>query len=225
MSQNKVKSKQNTQRRALLGQKLGMTQIWNENGYFVPVSVVEVGTNVVTQINRKDEVGYESVQIAYGNIDPKRVSAGLRGHFKKAGVTPRRFVSEFRTEDTQAYQVGQELAVDTFEVGELLDVSGTTKGKGFQGVVKRHGFHGVRATHGSHLNHRKPGSVGACATPGRIFKGLRMSGRMGGIKKTIQKLPLAGVDPELGYLLIKGAIPGSKGGIVMVSSAAKVLSN
>jgi large subunit ribosomal protein L3 len=214
--------KLNPNRRSIMGEKLGMTQIWNDGGYFVPVSVVAVGTNVVTQVNTKETAGYDSVQIAYGEIDPKKVSQALRGHFKKADVTPRRFISEFRTEDVDTFEVGQEMGVDTFALGQLLDVSGTTKGKGFAGTMKRHGFHGVNATHGAHLNHRKPGSVGACATPSRIFKGLRMSGRMGGVKKTTQNLVLAGVDPDLGYLLIKGAVPGTKGGIVMVSTAAKL---
>ncbi|MDR2538209.1 MAG: 50S ribosomal protein L3 [Bifidobacteriaceae bacterium] len=217
MSEPKI----NTARKSIMGEKLGMTQIWNEAGFFVPVSVVKVGTNVVIRVLTRETDGYDAVQIAYGEVDPVKISQAVRGHFNKAGVTPRRFISEFRTDDARKFKVGQELGVDTFALGQLLDVSGTTKGKGFAGTMKRHGFHGVSASHGAHLNHRKPGSVGAAATPSRIFKGLRMSGRMGGVKKTTQNLVLAGIDEKLGYLLIKGAIPGSKGGIVMVSTAVK----
>jgi len=212
---------QNQHQRALLGEKVGMTQIWNENGYFIPVSVVKVGTNVVTDVKNTEKDGYNAVQIAYGEVNPKKVSKALRGHFDKAGVTPRRFLAEFRTEDIGDYSLGQDLLVDTFELGQLVDVSGTSKGKGFAGVIKRHGFHGVRATHGAHLNHRKPGSIGACATPSRVFKGLRMAGHAGNVKKTTQNLLLVGVDPENSYLLIKGAIPGSNGGVVTITNATK----
>ena len=161
--------------KALLGRKLGMTQVWDADGHLVPLTVVQVGTNVVTQV-RTDEVdGYSAIQLGFGEIDSRKVTKPLQGHFEKAGVAPRRHLVEVRTSEHDSYEVGQELDATTFEAGEGVDVSGTTKGKGFAGVMKRHGFAGVSASHGAHRNHRKPGSIGACATPGRIFKGLRMA--------------------------------------------------
>jgi large subunit ribosomal protein L3 len=206
---------------ALIGQKLAMTQVWDENGFFVPVTVVDVNTNVVTQIRELDNDGYTAVQLAYGEIDTRKVTKPLRGHFDKAGVTPRRNLMEVATASAASYSLGQELAADVFNEGELVDVSGTTKGKGFAGVMKRHGFAGVSASHGEHKNHRKPGSVGACATPGRVFKGMRMAGRMGGNQQTTQNLKVYKVDTDNGVLYIKGAIPGPKGGIVLIKSAVK----
>ncbi|HEY7857757.1 MAG TPA: 50S ribosomal protein L3 [Candidatus Nanopelagicales bacterium] len=211
-------SKQTT---GLLGRKLGMTQVWDENNRVVPVTVVEAGPCVVTQVKNPEADGYSAVQIAFGAIDPRKVNKPATGHFAKAGVTPRRHLVELRTETAADYSVGQELAVDTFEVGQLVDVVGTTKGKGFAGVMKRHGFHGVGASHGAHRNHRKPGSIGACATPGRVFKGMRMAGRMGGVRQSTQNLVIAAIDAERGLLLIKGALPGPKGALVLVRSRAK----
>ncbi|MDR2508769.1 MAG: 50S ribosomal protein L3 [Candidatus Ancillula sp.] len=216
-----MSEKQNKNMSALIGEKLAMTQLWDENGFYIPVTVVDVSTNVVTQIRENEKDGYEAVQLAYGAIDPQKVTKPLRGHFEKAGVTPRRNVMEIPTQNVAAYTLGQELSADVFAEGELVDVSGTTKGKGFAGTMKRHGFSGVSASHGEHKNHRKPGSVGACATPGRVFKGLRMAGRMGGVQQTTQNLKVYRVDTERGMLYIKGAIPGPKGGIVLIKSAVK----
>ena len=207
--------------RALLGTKLGMTQIWDEDGVLRPVTVVRVDTNVVTQIRTLENDGYEAVQLAFGEIPERKVTKPLKGHFERAGVAPRRHIAEVRTALTGEFSLGQELGADVFETGQLVDVTGTSKGKGFAGVMKRHGFSGVGASHGAHRNHRKPGSIGACATPGRIFKGLRMAGRMGGNRRTVQNLTIQAVDAEKGLLLISGAIPGPKNGVVLVRSSVK----
>ena len=207
--------------KGLLGEKLGMTQVWDENNRVVPVTVVKAGPCVVTQVKNPEQDGYSSVQIAFGAIDPRKVNKPASGHFAKAGVTPRRHLVELRTDDASEYSVGQELAVDTFEAGQTIDVVGTTKGKGYAGVMKRHGFHGVGASHGAHRNHRKPGSIGGCATPGRVFKGMRMAGRMGTNRQTTQNLTIHAIDAENGIILIKGAIPGPKGGLVLVRTSAK----
>ena len=206
---------------ALIGTKLGMTQVWDDNGRLVPVTVVAVGTNVVTQVRSAETDGYAAVQLAYGEIKPTKVTKPLKGHFEKAGVTPRRHVAEIRTPNASEYTLGQELTADLFEAGSLVDVIGTTKGKGTAGVMKRHGFHGVGASHGAHRNHRKPGSIGGASTPGRVFKGMRMAGRMGGVRQTTQNLTIHAVDAEKGLLLIKGAVPGPRGAVVLVRSAAK----
>ena len=211
---------QNKSRKALLGTKLGMTQIWDENGVLRPVTVVRVDTNVVTQLRTVENDGYEAVQLAFGELKENKVTKPMAGHFAKAGVSPRRHVAEIRT-SVEGLELGQELTAEVFADGELVDVTGTTKGKGFAGVMKRHGFKGVSASHGAHRNHRKPGSIGACATPGRIFKGLRMAGRMGHARRTVQNLKVRGVDAQKGYILVNGAIPGPKGAVVLVRSAVK----
>lgn len=207
--------------KALLGRKLGMTQVWDENGRVVPLTVVQVGTNVVTQVRTAERDGYSAVQVGFEDIDPRRVTKPLLGHFEKAGVSPKRHIAEFRTVDASEYALGQELDATVFAVGSKVDVSGNTKGKGFAGVMKRHGFAGAPAAHGAHKIHRKPGSIGACATPGRIFKGQRMAGRMGNVRRTIQNLTVQGVDAEKGLLLIKGAVPGPKNAVVMIRTAVK----
>ena len=207
--------------KGILGEKLGMTQVWDDANRVVPVTVVKAGPCVVTQVRTPEVDGYEAVQIAYGAIDPRKVTKPQTGHFAKAGVTPRRHLVEIRTGDAASYTLGQELSAELFEAGQTIDVVGTTKGKGFAGVMKRHGFSGVGASHGAHRNHRKPGSIGACATPGRVFKGVRMAGRMGGVRQTTQGLTVHAVDAEQGLILIKGAVPGPKGGLVFVRSAAK----
>jgi large subunit ribosomal protein L3 len=208
--------------KGLLGKKLGMTQVWDENNRLVPVTVVEITPNVVTQIRTPEVDGYSAVQIAYGQIDPRKVNKPASGHFEKAGVTPRRHVTEVRTADAGDYTAGQELAVNSvFEAGQLVDVVGTSKGKGFAGVMKRHNFKGVSASHGSHRNHRKPGSIGASSTPSRVFKGMRMAGRMGGERVTVLNLKVHSVDAEKGLLLVKGAVPGARGRIVFVRNAVK----
>jgi large subunit ribosomal protein L3 len=207
----------------VLGEKLGMTQVWDENGRLVPVTVVQAGPCVVTQVRTSDSDGYDAVQIAYGAIDPRKVNQPMAGHFAKAGVTPRRHLVELRTADAGEYALGQELTVEVFEAGQKVDVVGTTKGKGTAGVMKRHGFHGVGASHGAHRNHRKPGSIGGASTPGRVFKGLKMAGRMGNVRMTTQNLTVHAIDADKGLLLIKGAVPGPKGGVVLVKTAAKLV--
>ncbi|QZN85071.1 50S ribosomal protein L3 [Cellulomonas sp. C5510] len=206
---------------AVLGTKLGMTQVWDADGRLVPVTVVEVGTNVVTQVRSAEADGYAAVQLAYGQVDPRKVTKPLKGHFEKAGVTPRRHVAEIRTSDASEFTLGQEITAAAFEAGSLVDVIGTTKGKGTAGVMKRHGFAGVSASHGSHRNHRKPGSIGGASTPSRVFKGLRMAGRMGNARQTTQNLTVHAVDAEKGLLLLKGAVPGPKRGVVVVRTAVK----
>ena len=205
----------------LLGTKLGMTQVWDENNKLIPVTVVEIAPNVVTQVRTPEVDGYAAVQIAYGAIDPRKVTKPLGGHFEKAGSTPRRHLTEVRTANAADYTPGQELAVDTFEAGQRIDVVGTSKGKGFAGVMKRHNFKGVSASHGSHRNHRKPGSIGASSTPSRVFKGMRMAGRMGGDRVTVLNLTVHSVDLEKGLLLVKGAVPGARGRLVFVRTAVK----
>ena len=207
--------------KGVLGEKLGMTQVWDDAGRLVPVTVIKAGPCVVTQVRDGDTDGYGAVQIAYGEIDPRKVNKPMKGHFEKAGVTPRRHLVELRTADAGDYSLGQEVTVEAFEAGQLVDASGTTKGKGFAGVMKRHGFHGVGASHGAHRNHRKPGSIGACATPGRVFKGVRMAGHMGNDTVTTQNVTVHAVDAEKGLILLKGAVPGPKGGLLVLRSAAK----
>lgn len=207
--------------KGLLGEKLGMTQVWDADNRLIPVTVVAVGPCVVTQLRSEGADGYNAVQIGYGQIDPRKVTKPLTGHFEKAGVTPRRHLAELRTSDAGEYSLGQELTAEAFEAGQKVDVVGRTKGKGFAGVMKRHGFAGVSASHGAHRNHRKPGSIGGCATPGRVFKGMRMAGRMGGVRQTTQNLQIHAVDAEKGLLLIKGAVPGPAGAVVLVRTAIK----
>jgi large subunit ribosomal protein L3 len=207
--------------KGLLGTKLGMTQLWDDNNRVVPVTVIAADTNVVTQVRHPETDGYNAIQVGYGEIEARKVNKPSTGHFEKAGVTPRRHMVEIRTADASTYTVGQELSAEMFAAGEEIDVTGTSKGKGFAGVMKRHGFHGVGASHGAHRNHRKPGSIGACATPGRVFKGTRMAGRMGNSTVTMQNLVVHAVDAGKGLILVKGAIPGPKGGLVVLRSAAK----
>ncbi len=207
--------------KGILGEKLGMTQIFDENNRIVPVTVVKAGPCVITQIRTQEKDGYSAVQLAFGQIDPRKVTKPVAGHFKAAEVTPRRHLVELRTSSIEGYEVGQELTAEVFEAGALVDVTGTTKGKGTAGVMKRHGFHGLGAGHGVQRKHRSPGSIGACATPGRVFKGVKMAGRMGHERQTTQSLQVHKVDVERGLLLIKGAIPGPKGGLLLVRTAVK----
>jgi large subunit ribosomal protein L3 len=205
----------------ILGTKLGMTQVFDENNRVVPVTVVRAGPCVVTQIRTVDNDGYSAVQLAYGAIDPRKVNKPETGHFNKAGTTPRRHLVELRTADAGDYQLGQEVTATVFEAGAVVDVVGTSKGKGTAGVMKRHGFHGLGASHGVQRKHRSPGSIGGCATPGRVFKGLKMAGRMGNERVTSQNLKVHRVDADTNLILIKGAVPGPKGGLVLVKGAAK----
>jgi large subunit ribosomal protein L3 len=207
--------------RGLLGEKLGMTQVWDEQNKLVPVTVVKAGPCVVTQVRSAERDGYSAVQIAFGAIDPRKVTKPLAGHFERAGVTPRRHLVELRTDDATEYTLGQELTAEVFEAGQVVDIIANSKGKGTAGVMKRHGFRGLGAGHGTQRKHRSPGSIGASATPGRVFKGLRMAGRMGNVRTTTQNLRVHAIDAENGLLLIKGAIPGPKGGLVLVRTASK----
>ncbi|WP_424189877.1 50S ribosomal protein L3 [Actinokineospora sp. G85] len=209
------------QMKGILGTKLGMTQVFDENNRIVPVTVVKAGPNVVTQVRDAESDGYVAVQLAFGQVDPRKVNKPEAGHFAKAGVTPRKVLAELRTSDAGEYTVGQEITADVFEAGSVIDATGTTKGKGTAGVMKRHGFKGLSASHGTQRKHRSPGSIGGCATPGRVFKGLRMAGRMGHVKVTTQNLKVHQVDAEAGLILLKGAVPGPKGGLVFLKSAAK----
>ncbi|GGS23109.1 MULTISPECIES: 50S ribosomal protein L3 [Actinokineospora] len=209
------------QMKGILGTKLGMTQVFDENNRIVPVTVVKAGPNVVTQVRSQEKDGYAAVQLAFGAIAPRKVNKPERGHFDKAGVTPRRFLAELRTADAADYTVGQEITAEVFEPGAVIDVTGTTKGKGTAGVMKRHGFKGLGASHGTQRKHRSPGSIGGCATPGRVFKGLRMAGRMGNARVTTQNLTVHQVDADSGLILLKGAVPGPKGGLVFLKTAAK----
>lgn len=213
MSENEIKG--------ILGTKLGMTQIFDEENRVVPVTVVEAGPCVVTQVRTKETDGYDAVQIAYGEIDPRKVNKPEAGHFKKAGVTPRRHSVEIRTPDASSYEVGQSVGADIFGEIEYVDVTGTSKGHGFAGGMKRHGFAGQGAAHGNQAAHRRVGGIGACATPGRVFKGKRMAGRMGNDRVTTQNLKIQKVDADANLLLIKGAVPGARGGLLVVKTATK----
>jgi large subunit ribosomal protein L3 len=206
---------------ALLGTKLGMTQVWDDAGRVVPVTVVQVDTNVVTQVRTLETDGYSAVQLAFGAVDPRRVTQPLKGHFEKAGVTPRLHLAEIRTSNAESFSLGQEISADVFTAGQMVDVTGTTKGKGTAGLMKRHGFHGVSASHGSHRNHRHAGSIGSSSTPSRVFKGLKMAGRMGHSRMTVLNLLVHSADAEKGLLLIRGAVPGPRGGTVLVRTAVK----
>ncbi|HEX5542659.1 MAG TPA: 50S ribosomal protein L3 [Micromonospora sp.] len=206
--------------KGILGAKLGMTQVW-DNNRIVPVTVVQAGPCVVTQVRTSDKDGYSAVQMAYGAIDPRKVNKPETGHFAKSGAAPRRHLVELRTADASEYELGQEVTVEVFAPGTKIDVTGRTKGKGFAGVVKRHGYAGGRASHGVEGVHRSPGAIGGCATPGRVFKGKGMPGRMGGVRLTTQNLTVQAIDTENNLLLVKGAIPGPKGGLVLVRTAAK----
>ena len=213
MSENQIKG--------ILGTKLGMTQVFDEDNRVVPVTVVEAGPCVVTQIRTEEKDGYSAIQIAYGDIDPRKVNKPQSGHFANAGVTPRRYITEIRMDDVSDYEVGQDVTVELFGDVKFVDVTGTTRGHGFAGAMKRHGFAGQGAAHGNQAAHRRVGGIGACATPGRVFKGTRMAGRMGNNRVTTQNLKLFKVDADSNLLLIKGAVPGIRGGLVTVKTAVK----
>jgi large subunit ribosomal protein L3 len=198
-----------------------MTQLWDENNRVIPVTVIQAGPCVVTQVRTPEANGYSAVQLGFGAVKAKQVTKPDAGHFAKADVTPRKHLVELRTSDASEYALGQELTAEVFEAAEVVDVTGVSKGKGTAGVMKRHGFHGLRASHGVHRKHRSPGSIGGCATPGRVFKGLKMAGRMGHDRVTVQNLTVHSIDAERGLILVKGAIPGNKGGLVVLRSAAK----
>ncbi|MDN5564600.1 MAG: 50S ribosomal protein L3 [Luteococcus sp.] len=207
--------------KGLLGTKLGMTQLWDDNNKVVPVTVIQAGPCVVTQVRTPEIDGYNAIQLGFGAVKAKKVTKPVGGHFEKAGVTPRKHLMELRTADASEYTLGQEITAEAFAATDVVDVTGVSKGKGTAGVMKRHGFKGLRASHGVHRKHRSPGSIGGCSTPGRVFKGMRMAGRMGVDKVTVQNLTIHAVDAERGLILVRGAIPGNKGSLVVVRSAAK----
>lgn len=207
--------------KGVLGEKLGMTQFWDANNRVVPVTVIKTASCVVTQVKTSETDGYSAVQLGFGAIDPRKVNQPQSGHFAKAEAAPRRQLVELRTDDAAEYTSGQAVEADIFEPGQLVDVTGTSKGKGYSGVMKRHGFSGLKASHGVQRKHRSPGSIGGCATPGRVFKGLRMAGRGGGERQTVQNLVVHAVDKERGLLIVRGAVPGSKGSLVLIRNAVK----
>lgn len=207
--------------KSIVGRKIGMTQIFDENGVMIPVTVVEAGPVVVTQIKTKETDGYEAVQVGFGEVKEKHVNKPMRGHFAKSGVALKKFVRELKPEDSvENYLLAQEIKVDIFEVGEKIDVTGISKGKGFQGTIKRHGQSRGPETHGSHY-HRGPGSMGGASDPSKVRKGKKLPGHMGNVRVTIQNLEVARVDAEKNLLLIKGAIPGPKKGLVVIKTAVK----
>jgi len=205
--------------KGIIGKKLGMTQVFAEDGAAVGVTAIAVEPSVVLQVKTKDKDGYAAIQVGYGRVKQKNVTKPLQGHFNKANKGFFRFVKEFPAQ-SENYETGQEITADIFQAGDYVDVVGTSKGKGFQGVVKRHGFGGGRATHGS-MHHRAPGSIGASADPSRVFKGTKMGGQMGNVRKTIQNLQVWQVRSDRNLLLLKGAVPGSKNGFVLIKKAKK----
>lgn len=207
--------------KGLLGSKLGMTQLWDDDNKVVPVTVIQAGPCVVTQVRTPEKDGYSAIQLGFGAVKLKNVNQPTAGHFEAAGVTPRRHLLELRTADASEYALGQELTTEVFSAGEIVDVTGVSKGKGTSGVMKRHGFAGLRSSHGVHRKHRSPGSIGQSATPGRVFKGKRMAGRAGAEKVTVQNLKIHAVDAERGLILVKGSVPGPKGALVVLRTAAK----
>ncbi|MFV0400408.1 MAG: 50S ribosomal protein L3 [Oscillospiraceae bacterium] len=207
--------------KCIVGKKIGMTQIFNENGKVVPVTVIEAGPCVVTQKKTTENDGYEAVQIGFGDISDKRVNKPMKGHFAKGDVPAKRHLREFRLDDTSALNVGDIIKPDVFEVGEIVDVCGTSKGKGFQGTIKRHNGHIQKMSHGGGPVHRGPGSMGASASPGKIMKGKKMPGHMGAERVTVQNLIIAKIDVENNLIAIRGAVPGPKGGLVCITDGVK----
>jgi large subunit ribosomal protein L3 len=208
-------------KRGILGQKIGMTQVWDEQNRAVPVTVIQAGPCRVVQVKTPDKDGYSALQVTYGTQKVQRLSGGEAGHFAKAGVDPGKKLLELKVDDTDGFSVAQELRVDLFAAGDKVDVTAISKGKGFAGGMKRHNFKGMGASHGNHKHHRAPGSIGACATPARVFKGTRMAGHMGAEKVTTLNLEVVQADGERDLLLVKGAVPGPRGGTVIIRSAVK----
>ena len=207
-------------RKGIIGKKIGMTQIFDEKGNVVPVTVIEATPNVVAQVKTVETDGYNSIQLGYGEVKDKHINKPEKGHFTKAGLAAKKHLREFRVEDVENYKVGDEVKADIFEAGEKIDVQGTTKGKGFQGVIKRHGQHRGPMGHGS-MYHRRPGSMGSTSTPGRVFKGKKLPGHMGRVTVTIQNLDVVRVDMDKNVILVKGSVPGAKGAILKIKSAVK----
>lgn len=207
-------------KKGIIGKKIGMTQIFDEKGNVVPVTVIEATPNVVAQVKTVETDGYNSIQLGYGEVKDKHINKPEKGHFTKAGLAAKKHLREFRVEDVENYKVGDEVKADIFETGEKIDVQGTTKGKGFQGVIKRHGQHRGPMGHGS-MYHRRPGSMGSTSTPGRVFKGKKLPGHMGRVTVTIQNLDVVRVDMDKNVILVKGSVPGAKGAILKIKSAVK----
>ena len=207
--------------KAVVGEKVGMTQVWDDANRVVPVTVLRVEPMRVVQVKTTERDGYSALQVTFGEKEARKLNSPDRGHFEKAGVRAGLRVLELRLDDVSDFEVGQEISVDTLVSGELVDVTAVSKGKGFAGVMKRHNFAGQRASHGAHRVHRAPGSIGACATPARVFKGTRMAGRMGAEKVTTLNLKVVSTDAEKNLLLVKGAVPGPKGGLVVIRDAVK----
>ena len=207
--------------KAVVGEKVGMTQVWDDDNRVVPVTVVRVQPMRVVQIKTPEHDGYSALQVTFGEKDPRKLTRPQQGHFDHAGVRPGTRLVELRLDDVSGYEVGQEIGVDVLEAGDLVDVTAVSKGKGFAGAMKRHNFAGQKASHGAHRIHRAPGSVGACATPARVFKGTRMAGRMGNEKVTTLNLRVVSSDAEQGVVLVRGAVPGPKGGLVLLRNAVK----
>jgi large subunit ribosomal protein L3 len=207
--------------KGILGRKIGMTQVWDAENRVVPVTVIEAGPCRVVQLKTPERDGYSAVQLSFGETKANRITKPELGHLQAAGGAPSRHLAELRVNDLAGFEIGQIVKADVFEAGERVDVTGITKGKGFSGVMKRHNFSGLGAGHGTHKKHRAPGSIGACATPARVFKGTRMAGRLGGVRTTMLSLTVQGVDAEKGLLLIRGAVPGPVGGLVLVRTAVK----
>lgn len=207
--------------KSIVATKVGMTQVWDDDNNVVPVTVLSVQPCRVVQIKTQEHDGYNALQVTFGQRDPRKLTMPEAGHFAAAGVDPGKTVVELRLDDVSDYEVGQSLAADLFAAGELVDVTGVSKGKGFAGVMKRHGFGGAPASHGAHRNHRKPGAIGACATPARVFKGQKMSGRMGNEKVTTMNLTVVEADPEREIVLIRGSVPGPKKSTILIRDAVK----
>jgi large subunit ribosomal protein L3 len=207
--------------KAIVGEKVGMTQVWDDDNRVVPVTMVKVAPLRIVQVKTLERDGYNAVQVTFGTRNARTLSKPKAGHFEKAGVDPGPKLVELRLDDVSGFEVGQEIKVDVLADGDLIDVTAVSKGKGFTGVMKRHNFKGLGAGHGVHRVHRAPGSIGACATPARVFKGTRMAGRMGGQRTTTLNLTVVSADAERDLLLVRGAVPGPKGGLVVIRDAVK----
>lgn len=207
-------------KKGMLGKKIGMTQIFDQDGNIIPVTVIEAGPCMITQVKTLENDGYSAVQLAFGEAKEKNVTKPIKGHFAKANIAPKKYLREFRLDSLEGYSVGSEIKADIFIAGDRVDISGTSKGKGFQGVIKRHNAHRGPMEHGS-MYHRRPGSMGATTSPGRVFKGKKLPGHMGNEKITIQNLDVVGVDAEKNILLVRGAVPGQKGGLLYITDTVK----
>ena len=209
-------------KKGLIGKKIGMTQIFDEKGNVIPVTVIEAGPCVVAQVKTEDNDGYNAIQLGFGDVKDKHITKPEKGHFAKAKLANKKHLREFRLDSVEGIKVGDELKADVFAAGDKIDVQGTSKGKGFQGVIKRHGQHRGPMGHGS-MYHRRPGSMGPCATPGRVFKGKKLPGHMGSVTVTIQNLDVVAVDMDKNVILVKGSVPGAKGAILKIKSAVKAI--